>query len=92
MKGSTLARNAEHAKPHEVLLLAAEAAGFQVIITADHPEIPLQQNLTGRMIAIVILCPATDRLAALRESIPDALRALDEIQLGQIIRISPSPS
>lgn len=44
-----------------VLLDAAEAAGFDVLITTDQ-EIPHQQNLDGRRIAIVILCAPTNRL------------------------------
>ena len=37
------------------LLDAAEAAGFEVLITVDQ-SIPDQQNLSGRQISIVILC------------------------------------
>jgi hypothetical protein len=36
------------------LLREAEAAGFDLIVTADK-NIPYQQNLTGRRIAIVVL-------------------------------------
>jgi hypothetical protein len=36
------------------LLTAAEAAGFDVLVTTDK-NIRYQQNLTGRMIAIVVL-------------------------------------
>lgn len=37
------------------LLNAAEAAGFDVLVTTDK-NIRYQQNLTGRKIAIVLLC------------------------------------
>jgi hypothetical protein len=36
------------------LLTAAEAAGFEVILTTDR-NLPYQQNLTGRKIAVVVL-------------------------------------
>jgi hypothetical protein len=36
------------------LLTAAEAAGFEVILTTDR-NLPYQQNLTGRKIAVVAL-------------------------------------
>lgn len=40
------------------LLDAAEKAGFNVLLTTDG-NIRYQQNLTGRTIAIVVLCGAT---------------------------------
>ncbi len=36
------------------LLMAAEAAGFEVILTTDR-NLPYQQNLAGRKIAVVVL-------------------------------------
>lgn len=69
------------------LLAAAEAAGFEVMITADQ-EIPFQQNLNIRRISIVVLCAPTNRLRDLRPLVPEALRVLDSIQLGQVIRVS----
>jgi hypothetical protein len=42
------------------LLEAAEAAGFEILITVDQ-NIPDQQNLTGRSISLVILCGRTNR-------------------------------
>ena len=69
-----------------VLLTAAESAGFDLIITTDQ-EIPHQQNLDGRRIAIVILCAPTNRLADLKRLVPAALRALDALRPGQVMRI-----
>jgi hypothetical protein len=43
------------------LLEAAEAAGFDVLLTVDQ-SIPNQQNLAGRRISLVILCGPTNRL------------------------------
>lgn len=69
------------------LLAAAEAAGFAVMITSDQ-EVPFQQNLAARTIAIIVLRAKTNRLAALLPLIPDVLRALDGIKPGQVILIS----
>jgi len=69
-----------------VLLAAAESAGFAVLITADQ-GIPYQQNLTVRRISIMILCAPTNRLADLRRLVPAALRALDTLGPGQVVRI-----
>ncbi len=68
------------------LLAAAEAADFETLITTDQ-EIPYQQNLDGRRISILILCAATNRLADLKLLMPAALRALDSIEPGQVIRL-----
>ena len=53
-----------------VLLAAAEAAGFEVMVTTDQ-EIPFQQNFNVRRISIVVLCAPTNRLRDLLPSIPD---------------------
>lgn len=69
-----------------VLLAAAEAAGFEVMVTTDQ-EIAFQQNLGIRRIAVVVLCARTNRLADLQRLVPNALRALDTVQPGQAIQI-----
>ena len=43
------------------LLEAAEAGGFDVLITVDQ-HVPDQQNLAERTLALVILCGPTNRL------------------------------
>ena len=68
------------------LLLAAETAGFEVILTTDQ-EILHQQNLRVRRIAILVLCGPTNRLADLKELIPATLRALESIRPGQLIEV-----
>lgn len=70
-----------------VLLAAAEAAAFEILITTDQ-EIPYQQNLDGLRISILILCAPTNRLADLQQLVPAALLALNSIQSGQVIRIN----
>ncbi len=69
-----------------VLLAAAELAGFELMITTDQ-EIPYQQNLIGRGIAILILCAPTNRLADLKRLVPATLSAMVTIAPGQVMRI-----
>ena len=69
------------------LLKAAELAGFEVIITVDQ-NIPYQQNLDNRRIALLILCAQTNSRRDLQRLIPLALTALNTIQPGQVVRIT----
>ncbi|BDC51491.1 hypothetical protein F183_A38070 [Bryobacterales bacterium F-183] len=69
-----------------VLLAAAESAGFEIMITTDQ-EIPYQQNLGQRRIAILILCGASNRLADLKVLVPATLQALNAVAPGQVLRI-----
>ena len=68
------------------LLLAAEAAGFEVIITVDQ-NIPDQQNLSSRKVSLLVLCAPTSRLSDLKRLVPTALRRLDSIEPGQVVKI-----
>jgi predicted nuclease of predicted toxin-antitoxin system len=68
------------------LLEAAEAAGFDVLITVDQ-NIPDQQNLAGRSISVMILCARTNRLRDLELLIPAAASALRSIRRGDVVRI-----
>lgn len=68
------------------LLFAAEAAGFEVLITVDR-NIPDQQNLGSRNLSLLILCAPTNRLNDLKRLIPLALDALDSIEPGQAVKI-----
>ena len=69
------------------LLAAAEAAGFDVVVTVDQ-NIPFQQNLESRTIAVLILCGSTNRLRDLQKIVPAALEALGSIKPGNAVRIS----
>ena len=69
-----------------VLLAAAEAVGFEAIITTDQ-GIPYQQNFKLRRIAILVLCTPTNRLADLARLSPAALLALETVEAGQVLRI-----
>jgi len=68
------------------LLDAAEAAGFHVLITVDQ-NIPDQQNLTQRSIALVIICGRTNRLRDLEILVPAAICAVDSIRAGDVVKI-----
>ena len=68
------------------LLLAAQAAGFEVIITVDQ-NIPDQQNLSSLKISLLILSAPTNRLNDLKRLVPIALNALDSIEPGQAVKI-----
>jgi hypothetical protein len=68
------------------LLDAAEAAGFDVLITVDQ-NIPDQQNLARRRISLVILCGPTNRLRDLEPLVPAAIAALRSIGRGVVVRI-----
>ena len=68
------------------LLKAAEANGFDVLITVDQ-NIPDQQNLTGLKIALMILCGPTNRLSDLASLVPAAISALLSIEPGAVVRI-----
>jgi predicted nuclease of predicted toxin-antitoxin system len=69
-----------------LLLEAAEIAGFDVLITVDQ-NIPDQQNLARRNIALVILRGPTNRLHDLTPLAPAVLSKLASIRPGDVVRI-----
>ena len=73
-------------KNGRLLVEAAEAAGFDVLITVDQ-NIPDQQNLSRRRIALVILCGPTNRLRDLAVLVPAAISAIASIRAGDVLRI-----
>jgi len=68
------------------LLESAEAAGFDVLVTVDQ-NIPDQQNMAGRRIALVILCAPTNRLQDLAKLAPAAVAAIGGLAPGAVVRI-----
>ena len=68
------------------LLLAAEAARFDVFLTVDH-GFEYQQNLTTRKIAIMIFHAKSNRLRDLLPLVPACLAHIASIQPGQIVTI-----
>ncbi len=73
------------------LLTAAEAAGFDVIITVDQ-NMPSQQKLADRSLSVMVFCAPTNRLGHLQRLIPAALGALGSITPGDLVRIEWHPS
>ena len=67
------------------LLREAEAAGFEVLLTADK-NIRYQQNLTGRRIAIVEL--STPRWPVVRLHVEKVVIALDAATPGTYTEVS----
>lgn len=70
----------------EALLDAAEAQGFDVLITVDQ-RIPFQQNMGGRRMSMVILIGGFDRRSHLESVLPALRRVLEEIPPGVVVRI-----
>ena len=66
------------------LLSAAEAAGFQVIVTADK-NIQHQQNLAGRAIAVIVLGNA--QWPALRPYVERVVAALEAAASGSFTEV-----
>ncbi|HMD33133.1 MAG TPA: DUF5615 family PIN-like protein [Candidatus Acidoferrales bacterium] len=67
------------------LLTLAEAA-FDVFVTLD-TNLPYQQNLRGRRIAIVVLLGRSNRLVHISQHFPDCAAALEKVQAGTVVRV-----
>jgi len=67
-------------------LLALAENEFDVLLTID-TNIPYQQTLRDRKIAIVVLRSASNRLEVLRNYFPACAQALEEIQPGQLLEV-----
>ena len=65
------------------LLDACEAAGFEGFVTADQ-NLRFQQNLAGRRVRILVLRAARTSLPSLAPLAPLVLRALREMQPGEL--------
>jgi hypothetical protein len=68
------------------LLTAAEAAGFEVLLTVDQ-GITYAQNLKPREIAIVVFRAKSNRLKDLLPHIAATLVQLESIKPGQIVNV-----
>ena len=73
-------------KKNGVLLSAAEEAGYEVLVTTDQ-SIRWQQNLSGRVIAIIAIRARTNQMDDLLPFAPDVAEALSKIVPGQAIEI-----
>jgi predicted nuclease of predicted toxin-antitoxin system len=69
------------------LLARCVADGFTVFITKDG-NLPYQQNLTGRQLAILVLKPATQDLLDLLALAPEVLQLLPSREPGSVTRVT----
>jgi hypothetical protein len=70
-------------------LAAAEHAGFELLVTVDQ-NIPHQQSLRDRTIALMVLQARTTNLEDLLALMPDVLQALETLKPGDVVRIGIS--
>ena len=68
-------------------LLRAAEGKFEVLITVDK-NIEYQQNTAALPLAIVILAAVINRLESLLPLIPNALKVLETIKTGDVVRVS----
>ena len=68
------------------LLDAAEAAGFDVLLTGDrNPQ--FQQNLVRRQLGVVVLCGVSNALEDLVALVEAAISAIEVVRPGQVVRV-----
>lgn len=68
------------------LLTAAEDAGFAILLTGDQ-NLQFQQNLAKRRIGVVVLCAASNAIEDLLPLVPNALKVIEVVQAGQVVRV-----
>lgn len=73
-------------KKNGELLLAAEAAGYDVLLTVDQ-GIPHQQYSAGRKLSIILVRSQTNQVKDLLPFIDVILNALKTITPGQIVAV-----
>lgn len=66
------------------LLATADASGFELLITCDQ-DLPYQQNLAGRRMAVLVL--GTNRWAVIRAHSADIDQVVAAIQPGSFSRL-----
>lgn len=70
-------------------LLALADKDFDVLVAID-PNIPFQQNLAGKRIAILIIRAASSDLDDIRPHVPQAIAALKSIKPQQVVEVGMS--
>ena len=73
-------------KKNGELLQAADAAGYDVLLTVDH-AIPHQQRPSGSKPSIVVLRSRTNQIEDLLPLVPAILEVLESIRPGQMITV-----
>ena len=69
------------------LLSAAEAAGYEVLLTVDQ-GIAQQQRLGGRKLAVIIVRTPTNQLEDLMKAVDDIRLALGTSRPGEVVIVS----
>jgi len=72
-------------------LLALADPLFDVLLTLDK-NLPYQQNLQTKRIAVLIVRARSNRIQDLLPVIPECLAALASIQAGEVVRIGSFPA
>lgn len=67
-------------------LLALARDEFDVLITVDE-DMPYQQNITERDVAVVILIAGTNDVNDLRPLVPELLNRIPLLKRGEVVRI-----
>lgn len=73
-------------KKNGELLTLAEERGFKILLTMDS-ALEYTQSLTGRRIAIIILCAHSNQLKDLLPLVDECLDRIKIVEAGQIIRV-----
>lgn len=73
-------------KKNGALLILAEQAGFNVLLTVDQ-GIAYQQRLEGLRIALVIIEAQSNKMEALLPCVPACLEALRSVAAGSVVRV-----
>ena len=68
------------------LLLAAEASGYEVLVTVDQ-GIPRQRQPAGRNLSIILLRSRTNQIEDLLPLVDAILNALETIKPGQVLTV-----
>jgi len=76
-------------KQNGELLQAAEAAGYNVLLTVDQ-GIPHQQSPFGRKLSIILILSRTNQLEDLLPLVDEIVGALKTVQPGQTVSVPPS--
>jgi len=72
-------------------LLGLADPQFDVLLTLDK-NLPYQQNLDTKRIAVLIVLARSNRIQDLLPAIPECLAALERIQPQQVVRVGSLPS
>ena len=83
----TVRRAGYGAKKNGELLTLAEDE-WDVLFTSDR-RMKYQQNMTGRNVAVVVLCARSNRMKDLLPLMPAFAQALLSVSRGQIVEVGP---